>query len=278
MKNRLFSVLAIALLPALGACGITTVNTNEECLQLRMGKVINERLDPGFKTFIISNTQCFDITEQNFPSEDSGEESITMEAQTSDPLTVVGDVTVVYKIPAGKGMAIYETKGSENALESELYSAIREGYRNGVAQYTMVRLFGPERANLDDLIKDFIQEKIGREGLIEVKSVYVRNIRAPEAIEAARIEASRRDQLLEQERKQFQVDSIAALRRVVNARAFADSVSLEGNAYAENPALLELRATQALAEGISRVCNGTTTCIVGGNVLDQFLSQFRTGN
>lgn len=279
MRTKLFALL---VLPFLGACGFTTVERNQACIQTRFGDVVNngELLDPGFKAFIVSRTRCFDMREQTFPDEESeGERSVTMRAQTNDPLTVTGDVTVVYRFRPGSALEIYDTKGTEEALERELYAAISEGYRNGVVQYSVDELFSGKRTELDKQVQQFIQAKIGREtGLVEILSVFIRNIEAPEEIERLRTQASSRDQMLDQERKQFQIDSIAAIRRVVNAQAFADSVRLEANAYASNPALLQLRATEAFANGMAEICSGTSTCIVGGNVLDKFLTSFNSNS
>lgn len=270
------SILAMmAVVPLISACNSTTVNRNESCIPIKWGDVVQETpLDPGFKLYFVTKARCFDMRDQQFPDPEQmdGQESIQMTAQTNDPLTVTGDVTVVYRIRAGSALEVYDTKGTEEALEQELYAAIREGYRNGIVQYSVDELFSGRRTELDGQVQGFIQNKIGRDGLVEIVSVFIRDITAPPEIERLRTQAASRDQMLDQERKQFQVDSIAALRTVMVATAKADSVRLTAQAFNENPALLELRATEAFAEGLGRICEGVQSCIVGGNVLDRYLA------
>lgn len=277
-------LLAVLLLPFLAGCNSTSVASNEECIQIRLGKVQNDgkKLSDGFKLFFVSEARCFDMTEQNFPSlENQSEEqaSLTMEAQTKGPdvVTVQGDVSAVYQLVRGHANEIYQSKGTEDQLEQELFAAIREGYRSGIAQFSMMELFGPRRVEVGDTIKSHIERKMDRSGLIDLRAIYVRNIKAPPQIEQARIDASAQQQLLEKTRTEFQIDSIEAMKTVVTAQAQAERIRLEAQSYDRSPGLLRLREIEALSEAWKTLCNGTQTCIIGGNVVDQFMSGFGNG-
>jgi len=275
--KRLF--LAAMLLPFMVACNATSVASNEECIQIRWGKVQNDgqKLNDGFKMYLVSEARCFDMTEQNFPAGLDGEissESVTMEAQTRGPdvVTVRGDVSAVYQLVRGRANEIYQSKGDEEQLEQELFAAIREGYRSGIAQFSMMELFGPRRVEVGDTIKAHVERKMDRSGLIDLRAIYVRDIKAPQIIEDARVKASAQQQLLEQTRTEFQIDSIEAMKTVITAQAAAERIRLEAQSYNNAPGLLRLREITAQSEAWKSICSGVTTCIIGGNVVDKFFT------
>lgn len=259
-----FMALACALLVA-GAC--TTVDETEWCAKTRYGKVVDEGISPGIVgTFLVYDVTCFDMTERTLP--ENGVEVV--EAQTSDPLTVEGDVVVKVALRDEHMPQVFRDKRRESAVEREIQDAVRSGYRDAIAGWSVNEIFSSRRGELSDSIGVKIQDKLGQ--MATVVEVYVRDIRAPQQIENARIAAAEQENRFIEAQRRSQIDSVNAFVRVINAEAEAQARRLEAEAYASNPALLTLRATEALSEGLGKACTGVSTCILGGDVMDRFLA------
>jgi regulator of protease activity HflC (stomatin/prohibitin superfamily) len=243
------------LLPLLAAC--YSIDATEWCVGTRYGKPVEQRIGTGLTFAPIMDVTCFPMTDRSFPSDTT----TTVSAMTSDPLTVAGDVTIVYAYDAGTLFdSVFMGKRTHEAAEVELLNAIREGYRNAIANWSVQEIID-NRSNLSDSVQAHIQRKLG--GRAIVKRVYVRNIGFPETIEKARIAAVQRTSELDAARKKLAIDSAEAWGTVIQARAQADAKRLEANAYSENPRLLDLEIAKAW-----KPCGAAATCVIGGSSLD----------
>lgn len=249
-------VLTLAL-----AC--TSVDTTEHCVLTRYGKVIEPKMGTGINFTPLANATCFSMTDKNYP-ESGGKE--TMEAQTADPITVVGDVSIVYAYDPATVTKLFEDKRTPEAAESEVLNAVREGYRNALAGWTVSQIFSGNRSALSDSVRAHIQRKLGDRA--RIKQVFIRDIKAPQQIEAARIQAAKQAQVLDQAQKQYAIDSVNARARVMGAEADAQAKRLEAAAYSGNRELLQLRIAEAHARALAEACKGVTTCVIGGSVMD----------
>jgi hypothetical protein len=252
--------LALALVASAAAC--TSVDSTEHCVLTRYGKVVEPRMSTGMNFTPLASATCFTMTEKNFP--ERGDKEV-IEAQTRDPITISGDVAVVYKYDPATISQVFEEKRTPEAAEAEILNAIREGYRNALSQWTISQVFA-DRAALSDSVKRHIQRKIG--GRAQIVNVFVRDIKAPPQIEEARIQAARQAQVLDQAQKQFVIDSVNARGRLMAAQSEAEAKRLEGAAYAANRDLLQLRIAEAQAKGMAEACKGVQTCVIGGSVMD----------
>jgi len=245
--------------------GCTKVDQTDYCIETRFGKVVDEHMTTGMALTVFSEATCFPLTDVNFPSQGSTE---SIEAQTADPVTVTGDVGVVYAYDPTSVNTVFIAKRTAAAAEIEILNAIREGYRTALAGWTVADIFSNRRTELSDSVRAHIQRKLGN--LATIKRAYVRDIKIPKTIEDARIGAVAQAQVLDSTLKRFAIDSVAARATVIRAQAQAEATRLQAQAYASNPALLELERSKALAEGIARACSGPqiTTCVIGGTVLD----------
>ena len=123
--TRQLSVLALFVL---GAC--TSIDQTEHCIQTRYGKIINDKLDNGLQATPFSNVTCFTLRDQNFPNPaEHASDKETMEAQTKDPLTITGDVAIVYAFDPTKIRQIYLEKRSQEQAELQILNAIRDTTR-----------------------------------------------------------------------------------------------------------------------------------------------------
>ncbi len=251
----------LAAVMLLAAC--TSVDTTEHCVLTRYGKVIEPRMSTGINFTPVSKATCFTMTDRNYP--DAGGKE-TMEAQTADPITITGDVSIVYAFDPSTITQLFEDKRTPEAAEAEVLNAVREGYRNALASWTVSQIFSLNRAALSDSVRVNIQRKLGNRAVI--KQVFIRDIKAPEQIETARIEAAKQAQVLDQAQKQFVIDSVRARGRLMTAQAEMESKRLEAEAYSQNRELLQLRIAEAQARGLAEACKGVQTCVIGGSVMD----------
>lgn len=263
------SIAGIALVALIGVVifftGCTKVDQTDYCIETRFGKIVDEHMTTGMALTVFSEATCFPLTDVNFPSQGDTEQ---IEAQTADPVTVLGDVGVVYAYDPASVNQVFIAKRTPAAAEIEILNAIREGYRTALAGWTVADIFSGRRTELSDSVRAHIQRKLGN--LATIKRAYVRDIKIPKAIEDARIGAVAQAQVLDSTLKRFAIDSVAARATVIRAQAQAEATRLQAQAYASNPALLELERSKALADGIARACSGPqiTTCVIGGTVLD----------
>lgn len=260
------TVAALAAVAVLGAC--TSVDSTEHCVLTRYGNVVKQKMGNGLAFTPFTDATCFSMTDQNFPE---GEEEVeVIQAQTADPVTVSGDVAVVWAYDPATIYEVFREKRRPEAVKVEVLNAIREGYRNALAGWTVDRIFSQDRQLLATNVQQQIQSKLGNRAVI--KQVFVRNITIPPAIEEARIAAARQAQILDQARKQMQIDSVNSASEVMKAEAASRAKTLEAAAYAENPGLLELERAKAMANGIANACRGAAiqNCVIGGSVLDSW--------
>lgn len=258
----------ILLLFLLLAAGCTTVDETEWCVQTRYGNVINQHMDVGLNFTPISSATCFSMTEQAFPDPVAGEDDDeTMEAQTGgDPVTVIGEVSIVWAYDPETVFDVFLAKRSSAAVEAEVRNAIRSGYRNAVAGWTIEDIFSNQRADLADSVQVHIQDQIG--DLAQIRRVFVRDIKAPAAIEQARIQAARQQQVLAQAQQQLVIDSVEAQTVIVRERGASEARRLRAESYSAHPRLLDLEIAQTWAQGISEACRQAATCVLGSSLMD----------
>lgn len=258
-------VIAVLVL-ALG--GWTVVDSTEHCVLTRYGRVVERKMDTGLNFTPFAEATCFNMTEQNFPA--VAEDKETMEAQTRDPVTVTGDVAIVYSYDPGTISQVFIEKRSPEAVETEIRNSIREGYRNALAGWTVGEIFSARRPALADSMRVHIQRKVGDRARIQ--QVFVRDIKIPEQIERQRIAAAEQAQILNRAQQQFVIDSVNAAAQVLKARAEAEAKGLQARSYESNPRLIELDMIKAWSTGIGEACKGVSSCVLGGSVVDSWRS------
>jgi len=255
--------LCVLALFALGAC--TSIDQTEHCIQTRYGKIINDKLDNGLQATPFSNVTCFTLRDQNFPNPaEHNADKETMEAQTKDPLTITGDVAIVYAFDPTKIKQIYLEKRSQEQAELQILNAIRDGYRSALAGWTVAEIFSARRADIGDSVRAHIQRKLtdSRIGqLAIIKNVFIRDIKVPPQIEAARIASTQQTQKLNQAMQQLAIDSMSARSKVITAQAQAEANRLTSMSYTSNPKMLDLE----IAKALSGLCGQATTCVIGAS-------------
>jgi len=270
MNARLLSLVSLVAL----AC--TSVDSTEHCVLTRYGEVVKQKMDVGLTWTPLTEPTCFNMTEQNYPSgrgEDGKPTKELISAQTGDPITVEGDVAIVYKYDPATIFTVFSEKRSAEQAELEVLNSIREGYRNALAQWYITPKDGAatlniftNRAALADSVQAHIQRKIGKRATI-VK-VFVRDIKVPASIEEARVSAARQASVLDQAQKQLAISEAEARAVVTVAEGEARANQLRAQSYSSNAKLLDLEIARAYANGLANACKGSATCVLGGSVAD----------
>lgn len=252
---------AVALAVLLAGC--TRVDSTEHCIETLYGDVINEHMETGLAATVFTDATCFRLTDQNYPSEGGvAVQAITMQP---NPVRIAGELAVVYAHDPTTISQVFREKRSPQAVEVELINAVQEGYKNALAGWTIADVFSAQSATLSDSIKAHIQAKIGNRATI--KNVFVRATNLPPEIEAARTAAAQQAQALDKQRQQYAIDSLSAQSKVVAATAEARAQELLAAAYAEEPAVLQLK----VAEQMSRICANAQQCILGVGVMERLM-------
>lgn len=260
-----WTICAVVLLLA----GCATVDETEYCVMTRFGEVVNPDLGVGLQpTWLVNDVECFDMTDQRFPEDEDEVEVI--DAQTSDPVSITAELSVIWRYDPETIYDIFLQKRSERQVEREVRDAIRSGARNAINGYSITEIFSEAREDVEESIRDAIQRNLGDRGV--VLSAFMRDLGAPAPIEQARVRATEQEQRLQQAQRQFQIDSVNAEAEKLTADATAYAREVEARAYNENPGLLTLRGQEAMANGLGQACGGAQTCVIGGNVVDRFLS------
>ncbi len=273
-----FVVVVLVLL------GSTTVDATEHCVMTRFGTPINEQMSTGWSFMLVAEKTCFPLIVQNFPEDPSL--PIPLQAQTADPITINGDVAIEWSYDPITVYDVFLEKRSHMAAEAVVYNAIREGYRTAMAgwsvecdgfQESCLEIFSSERVFLADSVKAHIERKLVTDRgvpLARISNVFIRDIDTPPAIEQMRIAAVRQAQVLDSVQTQFTIDSVSSQRDLMQLTNAATAARLEGEAYAGNQQLLQLRIAETMAEGISRACSGAQVqvCVLGGSVMDTWTS------
>lgn len=260
------SILFLAIIVMVAAC--TTVDTTERCILTRYGKVTEEKMEPGINWTPLSDATCFKMVEHNYPGgvDDKGQPMAeTMEAQTSDPITVQGEVALVYAYDPATIYQVFLEKRNPEQVEIEITNSIRAGYRAAIGKFSVAELFA-NREHFSDSVKTAVQRQLGHRA--KITNVFIRSITVPKVIEDARIAAAQQAQILDKAQKQLAISDANAKATIAQAEGEATANKLRAQSYSSNPKLLDLEIAKANAEGLSNVCQHSATCILGGSVAD----------
>lgn len=262
--------VAITLM-IVGLSSFEKVDATEHCVKTRWGKVVTPKVENGLTPTVTTVLTCFPLTQQQFPGNAvRGEEaaSETVEFLTRDSIMMTADIALNWKYVNVD--SAFTTRRSHDAVLSEMANAVRSGARDAGATIGLKDLMGANRAGLDETFRKAINEQMSDYALIE--KVYIRSVQIPPNIQQLWTQTIAMTAEQTKARAQFLTDSLNARRTVIVAEAEARKTELETRALATSPEVLRLRMAEAMAAGLAKVCNGASTCIIGGSVMDTWKS------
>ena len=262
-----FKVMALAVMTMFTTACFSVVDATEHCVETRFGKVVNQKVSDGLVSTATTQLTCFPTTQQQFPGGTvKGEEAAaeTVEFLTRDSIMMKADLAINWKYTDAN--QAFATRRSHDAVLSELANAVRSAARDAGATIGLTDLMGAKRATLDETFREAINKQMSKYATVE--KVYVRSIQIPPNIQALWTQTLAQQAEQTKARAAYITDSLNARRVVITAEAEARKTELETRALATSPAVLQLRMAEAMAQGLAQVCNGASTCIVGGSVMD----------
>jgi regulator of protease activity HflC (stomatin/prohibitin superfamily) len=218
---RLFSYVVmlfgvgLALLNA-----VVLINVGEVGVKHFMGRVDPTPLDQGVH-FInpFASIEKMSVREQSFPI-DGGIEQI--EAQTSEQLNVMLEISMLYRIDGTNAPDLYDRIGTERQITSRIVlNAVRNGVRDAVATKSINEIFSPNRREVANDMKREIQAKAGDR--IEVIDVFVRDVQAPPSVRQAIEEKLQREQQVAAEAFQTEIIQERARQQAEEAKGIAEA-------------------------------------------------------
>ncbi len=199
---------------------VTLVEVGEVGVKHFLGSVEPVPLEQGIHVVNpFATITKMSIREQSFPN-DGGVERI--EAQTSEQLNVMLEISILYRIDGARAPDLYQRIGTENQIKSRIVlNAVRNGVRDAAATKSINEIFSPNRRELATDMKEAIQDKAGDR--IEVLDVFVRDIQAPERVRTAIEEKLQREQGVSEEQFQTQIIQERAKQQAEEAKGIAEA-------------------------------------------------------
>ncbi|MFH1766201.1 MAG: prohibitin family protein [Gemmatimonadota bacterium] len=199
---------------------VVLINVGEVGVKHFMGRVDPTPLDQGVHIINpFASIEKMSVREQSFPV-DGGMERI--EAQTSEQLNVMLEISMLYRIDGANAPDLYDRIGTERQITSRIVlNAVRNGVRDAVATKSINDIFSPNRREVANDMKREIQAKAGNR--IEVIDVFVRDVQAPPSVREAIEEKLQREQQVAAEVFQTEIIQERARQQAEEAKGIAEA-------------------------------------------------------
>ena len=199
---------------------IVLINVGEVGVKHFMGRVDPAPLEQGVHVINpFASIEKMSVREQSFPI-DGGMEQI--EAQTSEQLNVMLEISMLYRIDGANAPDLYDRIGTERQITSRIVlNAVRNGVRDAVATKSINEIFSPNRREVASDMKREIQAKAGNR--IEVIDVFVRDVQAPPSVRQAIEEKLQREQQVAAEAFQTEIIQERARQQAEEAKGIAEA-------------------------------------------------------
>jgi regulator of protease activity HflC (stomatin/prohibitin superfamily) len=223
-KSGSFRLLSyVVMLSGVGLAflnAVVLINVGEVGVKHFLGKVDPTPLGQGMHVINpFASIEKMSIREQSFPA-DGGIE--TIEAQTSEQLNVMLEISMLYRIDGANAPDLYQRIGTELKITSQIVlNAVRNGVRDAVATKSINEIFSPNRREVAIDMKREIQAKAGDR--IEVVDVFVRDVQAPEKVRDAIEEKLQREQMVASEVFQTEIIQERARQQGEEAKGIAEA-------------------------------------------------------
>ena len=199
---------------------VVLINVGEVGVKHFVGTVDPVPLEQGVH-FInpFASIEKMSVREQSFPA-DGGIE--TIEAQTSEQMNVMLEISMLYEIDGANAPDLYDRIGTERQITSQIVlNAVRNGVRDAVATKSINEIFSPNRREVAIDMKREIQAKAGDR--ISVVEVFVRDVQAPPSVRQAIEEKLQREQQVAAEAFQTEIIQERATQQAEEAKGIAEA-------------------------------------------------------
>lgn len=178
------------------------------------------------------------------------DESITF--QTKEGLSVNADVGFSYQIDPSKVLTIFEKhrKGVDEITDVYLRNIVRDSFNKVASTMNVEAVYGSDKNKFLDRVEQMVQQQIGDEGFVVKQLTVIGTMRLPKTVVDAlnrKIEATQRAEQRENELREAEAQ---AKRKVIEAKALADSDKIRQQAITDK--MIELKKLEAQFAAIEK--------------------------
>jgi regulator of protease activity HflC (stomatin/prohibitin superfamily) len=199
---------------------LAVISVGEVGVKHFLGQIDATPLDQGVHVINpLASIEKMSTREQSFPPDGTVEK---IDAQTSEQLNVMLEVSILYRIDPANAPDLYQRIGSESQIKQRIVlNSVRNGVRDAVATKSINEIFSPNRKEIAQDMKTAIQAKAGDR--IEVLDVFVRDVQAPPKVREAIEEKLQREQNVAAERFQTEIIQEKARQQIEQAKGIAEA-------------------------------------------------------
>lgn len=213
---------------------------------------------PGFHILLpgVQEAKIYDVKEQTYTmvrkateGQVQGDDSI--QCLTGDGQTVYLDITVRFQPDPNRITDLHRRFGTayiENVVRPQTRSIVR----NTVSKHTIVDVYSGSRIQIQKEMADVMTEEMAKADIL-FKEVLVRDVNLTPEFQ----KAIEQKQIAQQEvqRKQYELERerVEKDRKVIEAEGEAKSITLKGDALAQNPALIQYEYVQKIMPGVQTI-------------------------
>lgn len=221
------------------AMGCTTVDPGEVGVEVSLGTITSNVLNPGIYASVVATIHKFSVRTQTYTMAGTGAEGDangSVNVLAKDQLPVKLDVTVMFHLNGPRAVDVYRSLGVDYA-DSIIHPLVRTAVRDAASEFTAVDLVD-KRAELqlrmNVLVREALASVLRGRGLntnsIAIDNILIRNIDLPQSID----------------------DAIASVQRQRQATAAAEQANLTARQEANRALTVangEVAQRRARAEG-----------------------------
>ena len=208
--NLVSYVVAVIALLLLANSSVKVIDAGTVGVQYAFGKVSPTPLLPGVR-FVPpwSDVERYSTREEQFPQARAAAE--TMAALSSEQMGMQVDVAVRWKIEPLQAPRLFMELGDQTQIEAVVLNAIRNGVRDGMAQFSINQL--GQRTRIADVMRSDVDSALvtrPRSGgepfrVASISAFYLRNLQPPEQVVAAINGKIAQEQQIETEKHRVEV-------------------------------------------------------------------------
>lgn len=173
----------------------------------------------GFYIKPFVNWNTYEIRQQQVPE---GEGSDKVEVLTADQLRLVLDASYWYRVDSTEVRNLYLNIGDPDEVHAYVYDAYRNATRDAVAEIAAEDLLSEDRQGLGNRIEELMRTQVEGSGVI-IEQYFLRDINPPQQVKNAIEQKVSRQQEVQTERYQTEIEGEKARQRRVEAAGIADA-------------------------------------------------------
>lgn len=180
---------------------------------------VSQPVTQGFHIRPFASWNVYPIRKQQVPE---GEGADNVEVLTADQLRLGVESSYWYRVDSTEVRNIYLNIGGPEAVHNYVYDAYRNATRDAVAEIAAEDLLSDERQGLGGRIEELMRQKVEGSGVL-IEQYFLRDINPPMMVKKRIEEKVSRQQDVQTEKYQTEIEREKARQRRVEAAGIADA-------------------------------------------------------